>query len=152
MPDLYYTLDITATSDFGWFIQQDRRWTINPLGDVLLDPFVVEGYRIAGFISLASELRTFNRADEVAEYYSLDVEYFEIPGWEDSGVKVVYCQSDALGSISFWMVPDRAFVKKLTGENKAIIDIYGRHIGDVSVLQAGFRMEDLDELTNDWNL
>jgi len=148
MADYFYTLELTKTALIDWFAQKDRRWTESPLGDVTLEAWAIEGYRIYGVLVLASEAETFNRANEIAEYFMQAVEWFG--WWPYTGDRVVYCRTDDHGS--FWAVPDRPFVKNRVGENKSVISVYMRLIGDATSHQAGFSMEDLDETTNDWNI
>ena len=148
MADYFYTMELTKTNLISWFAQQDRKWTVSPLGDVLLAALAVEAYRIYGILELTTELRTFNRANEIAEYFKLADEYFD--WYPYTGDRVVYCRTDDHGN--FWLVPDRPFVKNRTGENKSVIDFFGRLIGDTTSHQAGFSMEDVDEATNDWNI
>ena len=148
MADFFYTLELTATSIIDWFVQQDRPVSEAPGGDIEIGAWTTEAYIIQGTLVLASELRTFNRADELAEYYSLDAEYFELA--DVAGEKVAYCRTDAHGS--FWVIPDRPFIRKHTGENKAVVVAYCSLIGSTTDYQAGYLMEDLDELTNDWSI
>ncbi len=148
MADFFYTLELTGTTIIDWFPQKDRPLTETPAGDILIGAWTTEAYIIQGTLTLATELRTFNRADELAEYYSLDAEYFELA--DVAGEKVAYCRTDDHGN--FWVIPDIPFIHKHTGENKAVIVAYCSLIGSTTDYQAGYLMNDLDELTNDWDI
>lgn len=148
MADLYYKMDATKTTLIDWFTQSRQRWSIAPDETVLVEARATFAYILHGILILASELRTFNRATELAEQYELDAEFFL--WFPYTGDKVVYCRTDDHGN--FWAVPDRPIIHKFTGENEALILIYMRLIGTTADYQAGFNMDDLDEATNDWGI
>jgi hypothetical protein len=137
------SLVIEQTAALLWIPQQDRPWTELPDGDVELEAFTTEGYRIYGVLTLASEALTFIRADELAEYYTMVKRLTQAH-------KIVYCQHDVLGS--FYLTLLRPFIKKFVGDNQAILDVYGKLEGDITTLQEGFQMMDLDIVSNEWNL
>lgn len=143
MADMIESLVVEQTEALLWIPQQDRAWTELPGGDIELEAFAAEGYRIYGVLALASEALTFNRADEIAEYYTMVKRLTQAH-------KIVYCQHDVHGS--FYLTLTRPFIKKYVGDNQAIVDVYGKLEGDITTLQEGFRMTDLDIVSNDWNL
>ncbi len=148
MADYYYKMEVTKTTLIDWFTQQRQPWSIAPDGDILVDPWAVYGYIIHGVLALASELRTFNRANELAEQYELPDEFYG--AYPYAGDKLVYCRTDDHGN--FWALPDRPSIHKFTGENEALISLYMRLIGTTAEYQAGFNMDDLDIVTNDWGI
>jgi len=154
MADYFHTMDVTKTTRIDWFPQRHRNYSALPSGDILVEAMATHGYRLNGILALASELRTFNRADELAEYYEMPDEWRR---WREMwlwypylGDKLVYCRTDDHGS--FWAVPDRPVIHKFVGEKKARVDIHMRLVGDTTSHQAGFGVYSVDEAVNDWNI
>lgn len=143
MADLIESLVVEETAALLWIPQQDRAWTELPDGDIELEAFATEGYRIYGYLALASEALTFIRADEIAEYYTMVERLIQAH-------KIVYCQHDDYGS--FYLTLTRPFITKFVGDNQAVVDVYGKLEGDITTLQEGFRMTDFDIVSNDWGL
>jgi len=152
--DYFHTMDVTKTLRIDWFPQRHRNFTITPEGDYLVEAFATHCYRIYGILVLATELRTFNRATELAEYYEMPDEHhswLEFWLWYGYlGHKLVYCRTDDHGN--FWAVPDRPIVHKFVGTNEAQVDIHMRIVGSTASHQAGFGVYDVEAATNDWNI
>ena len=149
MADYYHVMDVTKTTVIDWFPQRHRNYTVTPAGDYLVEAVATHGYRLHGIIALASELRTFNRADELAEYYE-QPDAFYLWRHEPLGLKLVYCRTDDYGC--FWAVPDRPTIHKYVGANQASVDIQLRLVGTVTDYQACFLVEDVDVESSDWNI
>lgn len=154
MVDYFHTMAVTKTTIIDWFAQPHRNFTVTPTGDYLVEPWATHGYRILGILVLSTELRTFNRATEIAEYYEMPDEWRlwrEFWLWYPYlGDKLVYCRTDDFGN--FWALPDRPTVHKYVGTNQATVDIFMRLVGTTVSHQAGFGVYDVDEATNDWNI
>jgi len=149
MVDYFHIMDVTKTARIDWFPQRHRNFTVAPGGDILVEAMATHGYRLNGILALASELLTFNRADELAEYYEQPVAVY-LWGYEPLGLKRVYCRTDDHGN--FWAVPDRPVVHKYVGTNEATLDIQMRLIGTTADYQACFKVEDVDVESSDWNI
>ena len=154
MVDYFHTMEVTKTPLIDWFPQRHRNWSSTPEGDYLVEAWATHCYRLYGILSLATELQTFNRATELAEYYVMPNEHhswLEFWLWYGyRGDKLVYCRTDDHGN--FWAVPDRPIIHKFVGEKKVRVDVFMRIVGTTTGYQAGFGVYDVDEATNEWNI
>ena len=154
MADYFHTMAVTKTARIDWFPQRHRSWSSTPEGDYLVEATATHCYRLYGILVLATELRTFNRATELAEYYEMpddDHSWLEFWLWYGYlGDKLVYCRTDDHGN--FWAVPDRPIVHKFVGDNEARIDVHMQPVGTTASHQAGFGVYDVDEAVNDWDI
>jgi len=154
MADYFHTMDVTKTTLIDWFPQRHRNFTVTPEGDYLVEAWATHGYRLYGILTLSSELRTFNRATELAEYYEMPNEHrswLEFWLWYGyRGEKLVYCRTIEHGN--FWAVPDRPIISKFVGENRARVDVHMRLVGTTTTHQAGFGVYDAEIGVNDWNI
>ena len=154
MADYFHTMDVSKTLLIDWFPQRHRNFTVAPEGDYLVEAMATHGFRIHGVLALATELRTFNRATELAEYYEMPDEHDrwrELWLWYGyRGDKLVYCRTDDHGN--FWAVPDRPIIHKFIGDNQATVDIQLRIVGNTGGHQAGFGVYDAEIGVNDWGI
>ena len=144
MVEMVESLALDNTTVMQWIPQKDKSWTVTPLGDVLLAALATEAYYLQGQLVLATELRTFNRGDELAELFEMVA--FQITANDF----VAYLQLDSFTNV--YVKLNRPFVKKFTGSNVAIVEMLATVLGTVADFQDGYDLDDLASVSNDWGI
>ena len=144
MVDKLESLELDETTVLVWTPQQDRTWTTAPDGDYELADWANEAYLLSGQVVLASELRTFNRMDELAELFEMVA--YQIPAKDYTA----YVQLD--DNTNAFVIIDRPFVKKFVGSNVALVEMLCRILGTTSDYQDGYDLNELETVTNDWSM
>lgn len=143
MVEMLESLALDETSVLLWTPQQDQRWTIAPDGDVNLAVLAHEAYLLSGQLILGSETLTFNRADELAEMFMM---FYRLRFRE----LTAFLQLDSHTNV--FVIIDSPFVKKYVGSNVAVVEMLCRIVGTVADYQDGYFMDDLEIVSNDWNI